>query len=286
MHMIKKTIITTILLGILMPTINQCALQPATAPLSTINQETLNQTLLHATAFNRPVSEIEQLINAGADCNTQGICGETPLLNAISCQNTDVIDTLLLAGASAQIANNNNKTPLMFAVRHRNIGLVKKLLATGAQIDAQSAVYGETALMLAAQAGYFNILETLIETGADESPKDFFLYKTVLSLMRDFGHTAKLNSIQKILVQRADKQQACEQRIKRGIPEDNLQLAHTYIIDGPLAIKELTDIFLQYLTPPSDPLKAARLREIEGEEIQKDRDRATKERVAATKLAI
>lgn len=80
---------------------------------------------------------------------------------------TDIAKTLLENGASPDAAAlDNNRTPLMNAAYQGHADIVKLLLKKGAHIDTANRT-GWTALNSAADQGYFHIVQSLLDHGAD-----------------------------------------------------------------------------------------------------------------------
>ena len=77
-------------------------------------------------------------------------------------------------------------TPLMAASARNELSIVKEFIAAGCSIDAQSAT-GETALMLAAAKGYFQIVYCLVVEKANPSLTDS-KGKTALDHAREGGN--------------------------------------------------------------------------------------------------
>ncbi len=129
----------------------------------------------------------EQLLKNGADVNVIDFQGQTPLfstiINQLFTENLDfkIIDLLLKYGATVNVqmippkswklpedspivvkvdTENEGATPLMFAVMANNSKMVKYLLEHGADPNIKTKK-GETALSLAQQEGFTEIIELL-----------------------------------------------------------------------------------------------------------------------------
>ena len=136
---------------------------------------------------------VKNYINSGYDLNIQNYNddGYTPLIYAILKDNIEIVELLLNAGADIKIVklllnadadvdkqNINGDTALIFAVK--NLEIVKLLLDSGADIDKQSyednwGFYpykvtngGNTALIQAASNNRREMIELLLDYGADE----------------------------------------------------------------------------------------------------------------------
>ena len=119
--------------------------------------------LIMATYNN--IEIVKLLLNAGADINKQNNAGNTALILAASNNRIEIVKLLLNAGADIDKQNNSGYTALIYA--SNNVEIIKLLLDAGADIDKQNK-YGYTALTLAALYNYHEIVELLLDYGADE----------------------------------------------------------------------------------------------------------------------
>src|SRR5260370_34635562 len=101
----------------------------------------------------------------------------------------DLESVKLLAGDSAKVneKNNEGRTALMFAVVNRHTKCAKELLQHGADVNAK-ANDGGTALMLAASAGDTELVKAMLARGADVSGKYIETGQTALMIARDHGY--------------------------------------------------------------------------------------------------
>ena len=131
---------------------------------------------------------VEQLLAAGADPNATASRGQTALMWATSQQHADAVRVLIEYGADVHArsdtwsqvmaipphsnpANQQNiphggNSPLMFAARVGDLASARLLVDAGADVDATDA-WGVSATVLAAHSGLSDLVEFLLDEGAD-----------------------------------------------------------------------------------------------------------------------
>ena len=124
-------------------------------------------TALHWAAYQDDLETTKALLVAGADANAANRYGVTPLSLACTNGNVAMVELLIKAGADPNAALPGGEAPLMTAARTGKIAAVKALIANGANIHAKDDRQGQTALMWAAAEGHTEVVELLIEFGAD-----------------------------------------------------------------------------------------------------------------------
>lgn len=131
---------------------------------------------------------VRLLAAAGADLDRQGSRGQTALMWAAAQRHPEVVAALLEAGAGLDVRSDvwtqvmavpphsrpeynreiphGGNTALLFAVRAGDLPSAKVLVAAGADVDDADA-WGVSAAVLAAHGGHREVLEFLLENGAD-----------------------------------------------------------------------------------------------------------------------
>jgi ankyrin repeat protein len=131
---------------------------------------------------------VEQLLEAGANVNARATRGQTPLMWAVSQKHPDVVKVLIAHGADIhaksdawsqmmavpphglpeynRMVPHGGDTALMFAARVGDIASAKLLLAAGARVTDADA-WGVSAMVLAAHSGFTDVVEMLLDKGAD-----------------------------------------------------------------------------------------------------------------------
>jgi ankyrin repeat protein len=131
---------------------------------------------------------VEQLIAKGANVNARAARGQTALMWAVSQKHPDVVKVLIAHGADVHARSNvltevmavpphahldynraiphGGDTALMFAARVGDLASARLLIAAGANVNDADA-WGVSATALAAHSGYGELVESLLERGAD-----------------------------------------------------------------------------------------------------------------------
>lgn len=131
---------------------------------------------------------VEQLLASGADPDARASRGQTALMWAAAQSHLDAVRALVAGGADVharseswsqvmaipphsdpsnqQDVPHGGNTPLLFAARVGDLPSARLLVAAGADLDATDA-RGVTATVLAAHLGIFDLVEFLLEEGAD-----------------------------------------------------------------------------------------------------------------------
>ena len=131
---------------------------------------------------------VEQLLDKGANVNTHGSRGQTALMWAVSEKHPDVVKVLIAHHADLQLRSDvwnevmavpphgylpynkaiphGGETALMFAARVGDLESAKLLVAAGANVNDADA-WGVSATTLAAHSGFRDLVEFLLDRGAD-----------------------------------------------------------------------------------------------------------------------
>ncbi len=133
---------------------------------------------------------VEMLLAKGADPNVHGTRGQTALMWAASQKHPDVVKVLLAHRADVSLRSevynevmavpphgylpynkaipHGGETALMFAARVGDLDSAKLLVAAGADVNDTDA-WGVSATTLAAHSGFCDLVEFLLDKGADAS---------------------------------------------------------------------------------------------------------------------
>ena len=123
---------------------------------------------LHLAAYFGVKEAMNALLKKGADADSKGDDGRTPMLYAARGGHEAVVKLLLETGkvdANSKDKYYGGRMPLLWAADSGQEAVVKLLLKTG-KVDADSKdKYSETPLWLAAQNGHEAVVKLLLETG-------------------------------------------------------------------------------------------------------------------------
>ncbi|WP_422459774.1 MULTISPECIES: ankyrin repeat domain-containing protein [unclassified Endozoicomonas] len=108
------------------------------------------------------LASMKTLLEQGADIESRGRYGETPLFLAVTSEKPEVLNCLLAAGASVNVRNPSGQTPLH---RARSGETVHQLLAWGADIEARDNC-GNTPLFQACSKADLEMLKVFLDAGA------------------------------------------------------------------------------------------------------------------------
>jgi uncharacterized protein len=122
---------------------------------------------LHWAAHNNDLKAVERLLSEGADPNLANRFGFTPLHEAAIVRNATMLERMLEAGGDANATFGEGETVLMTAARAGDLDSVRALLAHGGKPDLTENWHGQTALMWAAIENHADVVQLLIDAGAE-----------------------------------------------------------------------------------------------------------------------
>jgi uncharacterized protein len=148
----------------------------------------LGETSLMAAARSGNAEVAEQLLARGANANARAARGQTALMWAVAQRHPAVVKILLAHGADVHARSDTwsqmmavsphghpdynraipygSNTPLMFAARAGDLDSAKLLVAAGAKVNDVDA-WGVSVMVLAAHSGFTDLVDFLLDTGAD-----------------------------------------------------------------------------------------------------------------------
>lgn len=135
----------------------------------------------------------QQLLANGADVDARAARGQTPLMWAVAQKHPEVVEVLIDHGADIHARSDvwsrvmavpphgrpeynmdvphGGNTALMFVARAGDLASARHLVSAGANVDDVDA-WGVSATVLAAHSGYVELVELLLESGADPNAAD------------------------------------------------------------------------------------------------------------------
>jgi ankyrin repeat protein len=157
---------------------------------------------------------VEQLIAKGANVNARGARGQTALMWAAAQNHSDVVKVLVAHGADVLAKSDvwsevmavpphgyleynraiphGGDTALMFAARAGDLESATRLVAAGASVNDADA-WGVSATTMAAHGGFMDLVEWLLEKGADpNASKAGFSALDAAIMRRDIRMTGAL----------------------------------------------------------------------------------------------
>lgn len=114
---------------------------------------------------------MQEFIAAQVDLNTRNTKGYTALMIAAYHGHGETVDQLLTAGASACIQDQRGNTALMAATFKGELSIAYRLLNTDCPTDLNNDA-GQTALMFATLFDRKELIDALVQRGADISHQD------------------------------------------------------------------------------------------------------------------
>jgi ankyrin repeat protein len=129
--------------------------------------ENLNQSFFKAVSA-KDFSLMEKLLKEGADINATESEGKfTALTEAAGVGDLELVNYLLQKGAKAEGVQTFPNSPIYFAIIQGNIAIVKRFLDLGISSNYTWPDRGGTLLTAAVDSGHLDIVELLVQRGAD-----------------------------------------------------------------------------------------------------------------------
>ncbi|KAM0561249.1 hypothetical protein ACHAPJ_003127 [Fusarium lateritium] len=149
--------------------------------------------LIHRACFRGWGKVVEKLISRHANLHDapKDVPKATPVVLAVEKGRNDVLRALLVAGAAVECPVPLMSSPLHIAAATRNLLGCELLLRAGSYINARTEG-GSTALSVAADANFVEIVEYLVAHGADPNIPD---YERPLHIAADWGNLEMVQAI-------------------------------------------------------------------------------------------
>lgn len=182
------------------------------------------ETPLMEAALRGNLATVKALLAGGADPNLQEQSGgQTALMWAVSQRHAAVVDELIKNKADVNLASKSGSTPLMFAAQG-DLKATRLLLAAGALPNIQHPDHGQTALIVASTMGNTEIVEALLEKGADPNIRDGNSFTALHAAVRDsdYGtdHASRMSAaatVKVLLAHGADPNARIDQKGRQSV---------------------------------------------------------------------
>jgi len=211
-------------------------------------------TALHWATYHDDLDLVSRLLAAGATVTVANRYGVTPLSLACVNGNAAIISRFLDAGADANATLPGGETMLMTAARTGKVDAVRALLTHGANVHAKEPRRGQDAMSWAAAEGNVQVIEALIEAGADfKTPLDSGFTPLLLAVRSD-----RIPAVKALLKAGADVNEAVKVKAGPKLPETERPLRngitplHLAISNGHL---ELAAVLLDAGADPNSDLQ-------------------------------
>ena len=131
------------------------------------HRDSNNETALHCAVTEGHPDVVQVLIHAGADIDTKNEDGDSPLHRASTSGVLEIVKMLLRAGAGVNVTDDGRNTCLILAAYCGHTETARYLVGLP-EVDVNHCdSENETALHCATNEGYTEVLQVLIEAGAD-----------------------------------------------------------------------------------------------------------------------
>jgi len=120
----------------------------------------LDQQLI-AAAANGNTSRVIALLRQGADVNTRGARGRTPVMAATYGNHVETVEALIRAGADVNLRDNILNNPFLLAGAEGLLDILKLTVQAGADPKITNR-FGGTALIPAAERGHVEVVKYLL----------------------------------------------------------------------------------------------------------------------------
>lgn len=150
---------------------------------------------LHKAAQSGDVEELTRLLDDGAHVNLGDYRGSTSLCYAAEVGQIETMRILLARGADLRAANDDGQMPLYGATCGGQVAAAELLLSRGADLDFPS-------LCIAATLGHLDMIEFLIDNGADLVPQEEWPHTALHAVPYPLGPPEKAKPTVELLLGR------------------------------------------------------------------------------------
>eukprot|EP01080_Neovahlkampfia_damariscottae_P010211 gene10211-2631_t len=130
------------------------------------------RTPLHLAASEGQLEVVKYLIKKGADINAADRFRNTPIQDALRAGHNEVVSLLKSRGGTSELPTIKKMASLMSAIQNGNLTKVKNLILVSPDLIDASDYDNRTPLHIAASIGDLEIVQFLLEAGADVNALD------------------------------------------------------------------------------------------------------------------
>ena len=149
--------------------------------------------LYAAAGFSRNLIIVDYLLNADANPNLTWENGATPIFEAVTDEQIDLLKLLISKGADVNVKMSNGKTPLIMASANDSYACVDLLLDAGANINQATKKGGLTAFAASVDRLHMDLALHLINRGAEP---DFGSAETLGLAIAEYGSLELIHAIE------------------------------------------------------------------------------------------
>lgn len=209
------------------------------------NAETGTSALLYAVLSGRE-NTVRLLLSRGARVDFRYRDNQTVLHIAASQGNSPVITALITAHADLNAVDQRDRTPLDEAVVHDHVSAALLLTGRGADIHRVHAIDGRSPLHEACIKGFANLVQPLVNAGADPVQPDRFGL-TPLDLALDYKNENVVAVLLHLDVQTKALEEAAGSAMERAALRGQTEIAKL-LIQGGLPVNRPTSAGSTYLS--------------------------------------
>lgn len=145
------------------------------------NLKNIKKHPLFKAVLNNRIKTLKELIKLGVSLNETDVYGRTPLIWATINKQKEMVEILIIAGADMNIKDKkSNWTALDYAIYTRQEDIAEMLIRAGANVNMRSGLYQWTPLMRASASGLEKTVRCLLEHKADINATDETMNETAL----------------------------------------------------------------------------------------------------------
>jgi uncharacterized protein len=150
------------------------------------------------------VENVLLFVQSGIDVEIKDSSGETALMKATKAGKGEIVKALLDAGADPKKVNAEGVPPLIQAIRSHQADAAHALIAGGANVDARDNA-GFSAVMLAVLENQHDIAAAMINAGADVLVQNHSTLESALILAAQRGYTDLVELLLKNVITKEDR---------------------------------------------------------------------------------